>query len=124
MPEQDTAVDAAIEGELKLLDPEVRSSPERVDALLHPEFFEFGASGRVWDRAAIIDALTEEGDAGAPAATVSAMKAVEIAPGTVHLTFDTDHNGRRAHRSSLWRRTDRGWRLYFHQGTLFPPDGD
>ncbi|MEU3948690.1 nuclear transport factor 2 family protein [Streptomyces sp. NPDC029526] len=122
MPEQDTAVDAAIEGELRLLDPEVRSSPERVDALLHPEFFEFGASGRVWDRAAIIDALTEEGDSGAPAATVSAMKAVEIAPGTVHLTFDTDHNGRRAHRSSLWRRTDQGWRLYFHQGTLFPPD--
>lgn len=46
------------------------------------------------------------------------MKGVQLAPDLVHLTFDTDDNGRRAHRSSLWRLTDEGWLLYFHQGTL------
>ncbi|MFC5954113.1 hypothetical protein ACFP51_06310 [Streptomyces pratens] len=47
------------------------------------------------------------------------MKAVQLAPDTVHLTYDTDHNGRRAHRSSLWRRTGGAWLLYFHQGTPY-----
>jgi hypothetical protein len=29
------------------------------------------------------------------------MHGVQLAPGLVHLTFDTENNGRRAHRSSL-----------------------
>lgn len=113
---------AAIEAELKLLDPEVRRSPQRVGELLHPEFVEVGASGRIWDRDAIIALLAGERGSGDPTGTVSRMKAVQLAPDTVHLTFDTDHNGRRAHRSSLWRRTGRAWLLYFHQGTLFHSD--
>lgn len=56
---------AAIEAELKLLDPEVRRSPQRVGELLHPEFVEIGASGRIWDRDAIIALLAGERDAGA-----------------------------------------------------------
>src|SRR5690606_4092340 len=119
-----STVSAAIEGELKLLDPEVRCSPERINALLNRDLFEFVPSGKALDRAAIIDALTDAVSSAAPAATLSGMKAVEIAPGTVHLTFDTDHNGRRAHRNSLWRHTEQGWRLYFHQGTLFTPAAD
>ncbi|WP_370626547.1 DUF4440 domain-containing protein [Streptomyces sp. NBRC 110035] len=62
------AAAAAVEAELKLLDPEVRRSPERVGELLHPEFVEIGASGRVWDRDAIIALLAGERDAGAPPA--------------------------------------------------------
>ncbi|MEV8593150.1 nuclear transport factor 2 family protein [Streptomyces sp. NPDC052012] len=119
MTEDETGVDAAIEGELLLLDHEVRRSPQRVAALLHPEFHEFGASGRVWDRATTLT-LLEEDPADAPPTKVSGMKAVRLAPDVVHLTYDTDADGRRAHRSSLWRRTDDGWRLWFHQGTLFP----
>ena len=30
--------------------------------------------------------------------------------------------GSRSHRSSLWRLTGDGWRLYFHQGTPFSDD--
>ncbi|WP_406472340.1 DUF4440 domain-containing protein [Streptomyces sp. NBC_01615] len=127
MPERDAAVDAAVEGavegaiagELRLLDPEIRRSPERVGALLHPDFQEFGASGRIWDRASIIASLAADDDSdGRPIATAH-MKGVQLAPDLVHLTFDTDHNGRRAHRSSLWRLTGQGWQLYFHQGTLY-----
>ncbi|MFI9819403.1 DUF4440 domain-containing protein [Streptomyces sp. NPDC052013] len=121
MTEDETGVDAAIKGELLLLDHEVRRSPQRVAALLHPEFHEFGASGRVWDRATMLT-LLEEDPADAPPTKVSGMKAVRLAPDVVHLTYDTDADGRRAHRSSVWRRTDDGWRLWFHQGTLFPSD--
>ncbi|MFJ7420877.1 DUF4440 domain-containing protein [Streptomyces uncialis] len=47
-------VDAAVQGELRLRDPDVRPSPELVGALLHPEFTEIGASGRLWDRDSVL----------------------------------------------------------------------
>ncbi|MEU9291648.1 nuclear transport factor 2 family protein [Streptomyces sp. NPDC048275] len=119
MSDRDPAVEAAIEAELRLLDPEVRRSPELVGELLHPDFYEFGASGRIWDRASIIATLAAETGPRARPHTTSHMRGVRLATDLVHLTFDTDHNGRRAHRSSLWRLTEQGWQLYFHQGTLF-----
>jgi hypothetical protein len=45
------------------------------------------------------------------------MRGVQLAADLVHLTFDTEHNGARAHRSSLWRRIGEEWLLSFHQGT-------
>ncbi|MFC9499719.1 DUF4440 domain-containing protein [Streptomyces sp. NPDC056975] len=119
MPELDAAVEAAIEGELRLLDPAVRRSPELLGALLHPDYFEFGSSGRRWDRAAIIAELCATREPGMRPLTVSRMKGVRLAPGLVHLTFETDRNGACAHRSSLWRQGVEGWLLYFHQGTPF-----
>ncbi|MFD5120237.1 DUF4440 domain-containing protein [Streptomyces sp. NPDC058385] len=119
MPELDAAVEAAIEGELRLLDPAVRRSPELLGALLHPDYFEFGASGRRWDRASIIAELCATREPGVRPLTVSRMKGVRLGPGLVHLTFDTDRNGVCAHRSSLWRQGDEDWLLYFHQGTPF-----
>ncbi|MFI2615132.1 DUF4440 domain-containing protein [Streptomyces sp. NPDC018584] len=119
MTDRTPAVEAAIEGELRLLDPEVRASPALFEALLHPEFTEFGASGTRWDRNSIVRVLTAAPAPASRPTTTSHMRGVQLADDVVHLTFDTDDNGRRAHRSSLWRRTEDGWRLWFHQGTLF-----
>lgn len=44
--ESERAMQAAIDGEMRLLDREVRASPARVLELLGPEFIEFGASER------------------------------------------------------------------------------
>ncbi|MGW0965643.1 nuclear transport factor 2 family protein [Streptomyces sp. NPDC002516] len=120
MLERNAAVEAAIEGELRLLDPAVRRSADLVAALLHPEFYEFGASGRIWDRAATV-ALLAAGTEDGSRTTTSHVKGVQLAPDLVHLTFDTDNNGRRAHRSSLWRLLGDDWLLYFHQGTPYGP---
>ncbi|MGJ3561425.1 DUF4440 domain-containing protein [Streptomyces sp. INA 01156] len=114
-------MDAAIEGELKLLDPEVRRSPERVGALLHPEFLEFGASGRIWTVTRSSPCSPTNTSRG-PGRHRLRHQGHAARPDVVHLTFETDHNGRRARRSSLWRRTGQHWLLYFHQGTLFDPD--
>ncbi|MGW4168601.1 nuclear transport factor 2 family protein [Streptomyces chartreusis] len=119
-----TAVEAAIEGELRLLQPEVRSSPELLAELLHPQFREFGASGRYWDRPSIIESLVAGEDPGPRPVVVSQMDGVQLAPDLVHLTFDTVYDGRHAHRSSLWRHTDAGWQMYFHQATPFPAEGE
>jgi hypothetical protein len=121
--EHDPAIRAAVEGELRLLDPAVRRSHELLGSLLHPDFHEFGSSGRRWDRASTMARLPADTDpAAARYAVTSEIQGVRLAPDIVHLTFDTEYNGVHAHRSSLWRRTADGWQMYFHQGTPFSPE--
>jgi len=104
--------------ERRLLDPAVRADAAAVDALLHPDFMELGASGRVWDRAATLAALAA--GTGAPAIEVFDLVGEQLAEHVVLLTFRTRRAGRVAVRSSIWVR-DRGrWRVRFHQGTVVP----
>jgi hypothetical protein len=116
--EQERSVQAAISGEIQLHDPEVRSSAALMGELLDPEFTEIGASGRLWERASIIAALSQGSDPLPALISVSDMEGRLLAPEIVHLIYVSDNNGRRARRSSIWRRSEQGWRLYFHQGTL------
>ncbi|MEU0969282.1 DUF4440 domain-containing protein [Streptomyces sp. NPDC005917] len=111
------AVQAAIDGELRLLDPEVRASPDLVLELLDPEFTEIGASGRRWDAVSILTVTSGGSVSPASPVQVSEMSGTVLAPGVVHLTYFGDNQGRRVWRSSVWRLTETGWRMYFHQGT-------
>ncbi|MCM3264865.1 nuclear transport factor 2 family protein [Streptomyces thermoviolaceus] len=111
------AVRAAVDGELRLLDPGVRAGPEAVRELLDPEFVEVGASGRRWDAESILTVTSSGAVSEDRPVEVSRMSGVVLAPGVVHLTYLSDHQGRRAWRSSLWRLTEGRWRLYYHQGT-------
>jgi hypothetical protein len=108
-----------IELELRLLQPQVRAAPGEVEALLHPDFCEFGASGRRWSRAGMITALAAEQPGGEePLITATEMTGVRLAADVIHLTYVSQRGERRARRSSVWLRTQDGWRVYFHQGTL------
>jgi hypothetical protein len=101
------SLDEVIALERLLLAP--LSAPE-ADALLHPDFREFGASGGEWDRdAAIEEVASRSGALPEP----SGMEAAEVAPGVVLVTYSTS----RSLRSSLWVRDEAGWRIIFHQGT-------
>ncbi|MCQ0022099.1 DUF4440 domain-containing protein [Streptomyces somaliensis DSM 40738] len=119
-------VAAAVAGELRLLEPAVRTSREEAARLLDPEFTEVGASGRRWTREEMLAELPamEGGAADGPRHEVSGMAGVPLAPGVVHLTYETILGGRRVRRSSLWRRAADGtgapWRMYHHQGTPVP----
>ncbi|WP_371785395.1 nuclear transport factor 2 family protein [Streptosporangium subroseum] len=116
--EDERAVQAAIDGELRLLDPEVRASPALFRELLDPEFTEIGASGRRWDAESILTVMSAGTVSPESPVKVSEMSGVVPTRGIVHLTYFADNQGRRAWRSSLWRLTETGWRVYFHQGTL------
>jgi hypothetical protein len=121
--ENEDGVAAAIEGELRLMNPAVRTSRELAGALLDPEFTEVGRSGRRWHRADMLAELPEmqSGETEASRYRPSDITGVLLAPGLVHLTYETTFTGRRAHRSSLWRRTGTGpWRMYYHQATPVP----
>ena len=123
MTPDDEAVAEVIARERALLTREVRSSAAALDELLDPEFTETGASGRRWTRAEILAALPAEAGAGAGPDRIAdhAMAGRLLAADVVMLTFETDHEGRRARRVSLWRRSGGCWRVLYHQGTLVPP---
>ncbi|WP_326624481.1 MULTISPECIES: DUF4440 domain-containing protein [unclassified Streptomyces] len=116
--ESERAVQAAVAAEMRLLDPDVRASPSLVSELLDPEFLEIGASGRRWDATSILTVTSDDSVVPEAPVKVSEMSGAVLAPGIVHLTYFADHSGRRAWRSSVWRLTEVGWRMYFHQGTL------
>lgn len=63
-----------------------------------------------------------EGDGDGSRFEPSGMGGAVLAPGIVHLTYETVFDGRRARRSSLWRRrsNETSWRMYYHQATPVP----
>lgn len=113
----DGACEVVISNEIQLLDPRVRASAEAIRSLLHEDFSEFGASGRVWDKTSIVPAVTADPGTGSP---VTDMMAVRLAPDVVLLTYRIARPGGRSLRSSVWRQDEAGWRLFFHQGTPEP----
>lgn len=117
---RDAALDDVVHLEQLLLDPAVRSDGGRVEALLHPDFVEHGASGRVWDRDGVVEALPAD-----PAVIGEAVDfvPVRIAENVVLLTYRI-HGPRETMRSSVWVKDGTaGWRMRFHQGTLVPGEG-
>jgi hypothetical protein len=113
----DADLEQVVARELRLLDPDVRADVDAVTELLHPDFAEYGASGRVWDRDSIVAALAEDpGVSG----TAEDLRAARLADDVVLVTYRVDGE-RRSLRSSVWVRDDDGWRVRFHQGTLVRP---
>ena len=122
------SVDADLKAELlaleeRLLDPAVRAVPAEVRALLAPEFVEFGASGRVFDRDAILAMLAAE----PPRVALRArgFKARLLAPGAALTTWRvTRDDGIETLRSSVWQQQGGRWQMVFHQGTLAARDDE
>ena len=56
----DALTHEAIGSELELLQLATRASQKRIAQLLDDEFLEFGASGKVYDKPAKLNALSEE----------------------------------------------------------------
>lgn len=108
--------------ELRLLDPQLRREGQVFQELLHPDFIEFGASGRRWTR----DAVT----APAPPPphppktyVASGLHAVALARDVVLVTYTATSDGAATRRSSVWTCEDgRAWRMRFQQGTPIPKD--
>ena len=103
-----------VEREHLLLQADVRRDTRRVLSLLHPDFTEYGSSGRVWDRSSIAQATsTATENIG-----MSNVEARRLGPDAVLVTYRSDARDRRALRSSTWLRENGAWLLLFHQGTL------
>ena len=102
-----------------LLRPEVRRSRLKMDSLLEDDFIEYGRSGRIYDKAAILETADRSFDGRLSLYKFSARA---LAPSVALVTYSSvlrHVDGSKSHslRSSIWSRTEKGWRLMFHQGT-------
>jgi hypothetical protein len=90
------------------------------DRLMVADFWEFGASGRRYDREFILQKLEKVPpiDAAAAGWETSDFHCRRLAADTYLLTYTLDQDGRRTRRSSIWRSTPAGWQIVYHQGTL------
>jgi len=99
--------------------PETRFDEDWMRRVLHPDFFEIGRSGRIYDLAATLAAEA------APFETVLPLPDYTVrepAPGIALVTYVSrvvhdDGVELAANRSSLWVHDGTAWRLHFHQGT-------
>lgn len=110
----DADAKSVVEREQLLLQAPVRRDGERLLALLHPDFFEYGSSGRVWDRSSVA-ATTADSVGPIEARDVQARR---LGPDAFLVTYTSHDAGRVALRSSTWLRHEEEWLLLFHQGTL------
>jgi len=105
--------------EERLLDPAVRADPEAAGALLDDSFEEIGRSGTLYRRADLLEALHAAPGFDGPR-TIRDFAARPLSDALVLVTYIVPESA--TIRSSLWRRTEAGWRMTFHQGTP-RPDG-
>lgn len=107
--------DELLDLEQRLLNPAMRGSPAAVIPLLHPEFLEFGSSGRVYTRDTIVQMMVQETPG---VVKIRDFEVREVSDDVALVTYRTiGQEGRETRRSSIWLRRDSGWRLVFHQGT-------
>jgi ribonuclease HI len=115
----DQQIAEAVAAERETLSPECRANPARLEALLAPDFHEFGASGGELGFAGTAALVAAATDPGGEPITVENMRGWLLADGLAMLKYTSSHQGRRAHRTSLWRRTAPGWwQIFHHQGTI------
>lgn len=98
------------------------ATPEAFEQVVAPDFWEFGASGRRFERAFCLEVLTRRGPT--PPAHGWQVRSAELRRvGADHclLVYTLDQPGRTTVRSTLWRRAGERWQAVFHQGTVVQP---
>ncbi|NOV21181.1 DUF4440 domain-containing protein [Ensifer adhaerens] len=106
--------------------PSVRHSRIAIEALLAEDFIEFGASGRVYRRAEVINLLSQGEDETDSILRTSNYALAPISQNAVLLTYQShltyrDGSERSALRSSIWKHDGKKWQILFHQGTMQRP---
>ncbi|WP_175559075.1 DUF4440 domain-containing protein [Sanguibacter gelidistatuariae] len=107
--------------EVALLTPATRQDPERIRALLHPDYVEVGRSGRRWTRDDVLDRLACEQARPTPA--TDEWELMELAPDLVLVTYRMRGDQRESRHSSIWDISSGSPVLRFHQGTVVPSTG-
>jgi hypothetical protein len=103
--------------------PEHGATRADFEKMTTPDFWEIGASGRRYTRNEVLDELerrhvTPHSDVWETTDFRCQRLAQEIYLLTYTLLQD---NTRLTRRSTIWQRTQEGWKIVFHQGTIAQP---
>lgn len=123
MPDEAALSDLLLAAERALMSPEVRTKPDRLRALLSPDFREVGRSGRSYTLSDMLAVLPKE---TAPLdVEIDDFETLRLSETVALVTYSTRRRTGdgvlTTKRSSIWRLEGGGlWRMVFHQGTPVP----
>lgn len=106
--------------ELILHRPEPGTSRSDFERMMVEDFWEIGASGRLYSKQQVLDVL-EQRCAYPPeeAWETSDFHCHRLSSNTFLLTYGlVQYRVRRTRRATIWKKTPEGWKAVFHQGTL------
>jgi hypothetical protein len=103
--------------------PEFGTSRSDFERMMSDDFWEVGASGSKYSREFVLDTLEQRHrTAVVEHLEVSDFACHRIASDTYLVTYQLEQDGGRlSRRSTLWRETNDGWQILYHQGTLIAP---
>jgi hypothetical protein len=117
--------DRAVLEELKRREPifhrrEFAGSREAIEAMVAPDFWEIGASGRRYSREYVLETLEARQDDPVEDDDWQTrdFHCRELARDLYLLTYTLLQGERHTRRATIWRRTAAGWVVVFHQGTV------
>lgn len=99
--------------------PEHGTSRAAFESMTDVNFWEVGASGRIYSRSYVLDVLEDRH--ARPVVDDWETRdffCQEIAPDTYLLTYTLQKGSRTTRRATLWRRSVEGWKILYHQGTI------
>lgn len=93
---------------------------QRLQQLLHADFYEVGRSGRIYTREIVLRFLATQTEPLAASSDAFALK--QLSSNSILLTYRSMHPSRDgkseyAYRCSVWMRAQVDWQLIYHQGT-------
>lgn len=99
--------------------PEFGTTRADFESMMAPEFWEVGASGRIYSRSFVLDTL--EARHATPVDedfSVTDFACREIGANLYLATYRLDQAGRLSRRATIWRYDGSAWQIVYHQGTL------
>ena len=109
--------------EEELWQEETRFDVPYMERIIAADFFEFGRSGRVYNRIEILYVPKQPIDAVIPLPNFQArLLTAGVALVTHNSHVIVDGIVEKGRRSSIWSRMAAGWTLRFHQGTPYEDD--
>lgn len=116
-------VEELLELERKLVDPDLRSTPEKLAPLLADDFMEFGSSGHAYDKKRILFLLRRQIPIQL---SIEEFRVIPLSDSAALVTYRAGTESTRTTaaryslRSSLWVLRHGAWQMLFHQGTNVP----
>jgi hypothetical protein len=99
--------------------PEFGTTRLDFENMMEPAFWEVGASGRSYSRAYVLDVLEKRYEnPGEDVWETKDFHCLEIARDNYLLTYTLLQGARMTRRATIWRRSDAGWKIVYHQGTI------
>lgn len=100
--------------------PEFGTKRAEFEKMIAPDFWEVGASGQRYSREDALDVLEKRNANPEPEIwEASEFHCRQLAENVYLLTYTLMQDKvRKTRRSTIWKRTQEGWKILFHQGTI------